>query len=66
MQIVVNGESVVIQPDCSVTSLLAQLGMGQRRVAVEVNREVVPRGHYDDRALQAGDQVEIVHAIGGG
>lgn len=67
MEIVVNGESMAAAPGSTVAALLAQLGMGQQgRVAVELNREVLPRGQYQATTLQAGDRLEIVQAIGGG
>jgi sulfur carrier protein len=49
-----------------VAALLAQTGHGERRVAVEVNREIVPRSRHGQHLLEDGDQVEIVQAIGGG
>jgi sulfur carrier protein len=50
----------------SVLSLLQQAGYGERRVAVEVNREIVARSRHASHALAEGDQVEIIQAIGGG
>ena len=49
-----------------VRTLLAAKNLAQRRVAVEVNGEIVPRGRHGEHRLQAGDKVEIVHALGGG
>ena len=67
MEIVVNGESIAAAPGSTVAALLTQLGMGrQGRVAVELNREVLPRGQYQATTLQSGDRLEIVQAIGGG
>ena len=51
---------------CSVAALLDESGYGVRRVAVEVNREIVPRSLHAQHALREGDRVEIVQAIGGG
>lgn len=48
------------------TRLLDEAGYAGRRVAVEVNHEIVPRSRHVDCVLAEGDQVEIVHAIGGG
>jgi len=45
---------------------VATLGLGPRRIAVEVNRAVVPRAEYDVTALRDGDAVEIIHFVGGG
>ncbi|WP_115528749.1 sulfur carrier protein ThiS [Xanthomonas arboricola] len=47
-------------------ALLDQEGLAQRRVAVEVNGEIVSRGRHAEHALREGDVVEIVHALGGG
>jgi sulfur carrier protein len=62
----VNGEEVRVAGPCTVTSLLAQLGLAGRRVAVAVDREVVPRSAFDQHQLAAGDRVEILEAVGGG
>ncbi len=61
-----NGERQTIPRDLSVTALLARLELVGQRLAVELNREIVPRSEHDRRVLQDGDRVEIVHAIGGG
>ena len=50
----------------TVAALLIETGHGERRVAVEVNREIVPRSRHAQHALREGDHVEIVQAIGGG
>ncbi|MEO5626991.1 MAG: sulfur carrier protein ThiS [Dokdonella sp.] len=66
MKIILNGHEREIPAPATLTHLLEQAGFGGCRVAVEVNREIVPRSSYDRRDLAAGDHVEIVHAIGGG
>ncbi|MEJ5207236.1 MAG: sulfur carrier protein ThiS [Lysobacteraceae bacterium] len=66
MRIVLNGEPHALDGQISVAGLLAHLGFGERRVAVEVNREIVPRSRHDSHLLNDGDQVELVHAMGGG
>ena len=66
MNIVLNGEPREIDPQRTIGELLADAGYGGRRVAVEVNRSIVPRSEHASRVLEAGDRVEIVHAIGGG
>ena len=60
--ITVNGASRDLPPGGTV----AGLGLDQRKVAVERNEAIVPRSQYDTTALAPGDQVEIVHFIGGG
>ena len=50
----------------SVAALIETLGLDRRKVAVERNREIVPRSRYETVALADCDQIEIVHFIGGG
>lgn len=66
MEIIVNGESVVLSGGNTVAALLEQLDLAGRRIALEVNEDIVPRSRYSEHQLAAGDKVEIVHAIGGG
>lgn len=66
MQILVNGEPREVADDCTAAGLIEELGLGGRRLAMEVNREIVPRSSYETHRLQPQDRVEIVHAIGGG
>ncbi len=66
MQILLNGKPFVASGDDSIAALLDQLGLAGKRIAVEVNEEIVPRGVHATYILNANDRVEIVHAIGGG
>lgn len=66
MDILLNGETTSVADDCSVAGLLAQLDLGGKKIAVEVNLDIVPRSQFAEHRLQAGDKVEIVQAIGGG
>lgn len=66
MEIFVNGEARQVTPSISVAQLLERLDFGSRRVAVELNRHIVPRSAYAAQTLKPGDRIEIVHAIGGG
>ena len=66
MNIIVNGLPREFRASLTVSELLEQDGYGGRRVAVEINGEIVPKSQHADRALALGDQVEIVQAIGGG
>ncbi|OUD15782.1 sulfur carrier protein ThiS [Thioflexithrix psekupsensis] len=50
---------------CTLSLLLQQLSLQNKRLAVEINLNIVPRSEYELRELHAGDRVEIVHAIGG-
>lgn len=65
MQLIVNGENRSFDTDMTVQDLLDRLSL-TGRLAVEVNRNIVPRSRYPSVSLQAGDRVEIVRAIGGG
>lgn len=66
MQIHVNGQPRDAADGLTVAALLDELELESRRVAVEVNEDVVPRSEHPAHALAEGDRVEIVHAIGGG
>ena len=66
MEIIVNGETRQVAPGTTVAQLIDLLEMGGRRVAVELNLEILPRSAHGSRRLQAGDRLEIVQAIGGG
>ncbi|MGC1548756.1 MAG: sulfur carrier protein ThiS [Rhodanobacter sp.] len=66
MSITLNGSPYDCTPPITVAQLLDQAGYAGRRVAVEVNLEIVPRSQHATRTLADGDQIEIVHAIGGG
>ena len=62
----VNGEPRHLAIPATVASLLAAIGLDRRKVAVELNEEIVPRSGYEHTTLANGDQLEIVHFIGGG
>ncbi len=62
----VNGESRTVDDGTSIIKLLETLGIEQRRVAVAINGEVVPRTEHEQTSLKDGDQVEIVRMVGGG
>ena len=66
MQVILNGQAHPCPDGCTVAQLLLQAGHAQRRVAVEVNRSIVPRSQHATHVLQPDDRVELVHAIGGG
>lgn len=65
-EIVVNGETRSVEPGTTVAGLIGELGFADRRVAVERNREVVPRARHAITELAAGDRVELVTFVGGG
>lgn len=66
MQIQVNGEPRDVPDGFTAEALLELLGLAGRRVAMEVNREILPRSEYATHRFADGDRIEVVHAIGGG
>jgi sulfur carrier protein len=66
MRLTVNGEPRDVPDGLSVRALVEHLGLGDGPVAVERNREVVPRAEHVSTLLATGDVVEIVHFVGGG
>ena len=66
IRIRVNGEELRLPEGSNVTRLLERLNIGTPRVAVERNREIVPKARYESQALADGDVLEIVELVGGG
>ena len=66
MKLQINGEVRDFTPPLSLISLIEQLGMKQDRVAVELNRDMLPREQWAETPLGEGDRLEIVHFVGGG
>lgn len=66
MKIQVNGDSREYGADCTVADVIADLGLTGKRIAVELNKEILPYTQHADQRLQEGDRLEIVQAIGGG
>ena len=66
MKIMVNGQERALAAPVTVAALLDELGMAGKRVAVEVNQEIVPRSRHLQFQLNDSDRVEVVFAIGGG
>ena len=66
MEVFVNGSARVLPDGSTVAELVEILGLARLRLAVEINREIVPRSAYPEHRLKSGDRVEIVRAIGGG
>ena len=65
-EILVNGEAHALPAGGALTALIAELGLSGKRLAVAINREVVPRSTWADRTIEPGDRVEILEAVGGG
>ncbi|SFB23445.1 sulfur carrier protein [Pseudomonas sp. NFIX10] len=66
MRIQLNGEPLELPDGETVAALLIRLELAGRRVAVELNLDIVPRSQHAETTLNDGDSVEVVHAIGGG
>ena len=66
IQVTVNGAAHRLDAPVNVQQLLERLAMAGKKVAVERNGEIVPRGFHADTLVQNGDRLEIVVAVGGG
>jgi thiamine biosynthesis protein ThiS len=65
MNLTINGENQVVSTE-TLGALVERLGMKPDRVAIELNREIVPRDQWPQTPLREGDRLEIVHFVGGG
>jgi thiamine biosynthesis protein ThiS len=66
LRIILNGETRDVPDSISLSDLLAHLSLAPERLAIEHNREVVRRADWPRTMLAEGDQLEIVHFVGGG
>ncbi|MCK7550416.1 MULTISPECIES: sulfur carrier protein ThiS [Marinobacter] len=66
MQVQVNGDGVELPAQATLADLIEHMALTGKRLAVEVNEDIVPRSQHPDFRLNDGDRVEVVHAIGGG
>jgi sulfur carrier protein len=66
MNIILNGTESEYPDKLSASELLSSLGLADKRLALEINEEIVSRSTFDSHIIKSGDRVEIVHAIGGG
>ncbi|MCV6613268.1 MAG: sulfur carrier protein ThiS [Amphritea sp.] len=66
MRLTVNGENIQLFSANNLEQLLETLNLKEKRIAVEVNREIIPRSEHGVTRLREGDRVEIVRAVGGG
>ncbi len=66
LDIQVNGAPMQVAPGATVADLIEQLALGGRKVAVAVNRAVVPRSRFTEHGIAAADRIEILEAVGGG
>ena len=65
MNLTINGEPQAFSAE-TLSALVEQLGMKPDRVAIELNRSIVPRDQWPQTSLHDGDRLEIVHFVGGG
>jgi sulfur carrier protein len=66
MRIEINGEPHEVAPNSTISALLSVLGVQDGPVAVERNRAIVPRAQHATTLLHEGDELEVVHFVGGG
>ena len=66
MHLLVNGEPLDLPDDARVATLIERMQLTGKRLAVEINGQIVPRSAHAETRLNPGDRVEIVQAIGGG
>jgi sulfur carrier protein len=66
IDVVINGQARTVADGTTVLALIGELGLGGKPVAVERNREIVPRAAHATTILSAGDRLEVVTFVGGG
>ncbi|MGB0712607.1 MAG: sulfur carrier protein ThiS [Gammaproteobacteria bacterium] len=66
MNTLINGTPTELPEGLTVAQLLDRLELGGKRLAVEVNEDIIPRSTFDQHIIEDGDRIEIVRAIGGG
>jgi sulfur carrier protein len=66
MNVTINGAPRDVPDDLTIRDLVLHLGLGEGPVAVEINREIVPRALHGTHKVAGGDAIEIVHFVGGG
>lgn len=65
MRLTINGEIISLDNIITVSDLIKHLGLYDK-IAIEINREIIPRSQFNTHPLRQGDTIEIVRAIGGG
>ena len=66
MRVTINGRPRELAAPVALAELIAELGLAEKRLAVEINGEIVPRSRHPQTRVRDGDRLEIVQAIGGG
>jgi len=66
VKILVNGEKILLPEDSSIEGLIVHLGYQNQRIAIEINKSIIPKSNHSSFLLQDLDKVEIINAVGGG
>ena len=66
MQVIINGDTQVVDGGITIAALIEQTGLQGKRIAVEVNESIIPKSRHAEIRISEGDKIEIIHAIGGG
>ena len=66
MNIVINGVEKTYTSSLTLETLLNELDQSSKKVAIEVNEEIIPRSQYKNKLVVDGDKIEIINAVGGG
>ena len=66
LDILLNGVTKQIASDFTIAALVKELDLENKKLAVEVNMEIIPRSQFEIYTLKSGDKVEVIHAVGGG
>ena len=66
INVTVNGEPRELAAGSTVADLIEQMGLSGKRLAVEIDQEIIPRSQHASFTLAVGNRIEVVHAIGGG
>lgn len=66
MELVINGQSRILEGVETISDVINHFGLNEKIIVVEHNMEIVPRGQYGEQKVKQGDRIEIVHFVGGG
>lgn len=66
MDIYLNGKVTPVKPGSVISTLITELGLDPQTVIAELNREIVPSTRFENTELKQGDELELLHLVGGG
>jgi sulfur carrier protein len=66
VKIIVNGEEISLPQNSNIEDLIHQLGFQNKRIAVEINKSIIPKSKHSSFFLEAKDRIEVINAVGGG